>query len=358
MKIGRLVRQIEEAALERKAEMKQDYPSLFSTGCTEFNLACSDRMDGAFAPGTMINIIGDSFAGKTYVAHSILAEAAINPVFSKYRFVYDNTEAAYSSAIMRMFGKALLKRIEPPTRRGCSGNIEEFKANVLRALEGKRPCIYVLDSFDSLISKDQEKRDADLVDGKELRGSYGAALNAKELKSMLRSVIRKLNSTRSLLIIVSQTIHKIGMVFGNPKTRTGGEALLFFASHEIWLGLREKIKVKINGRDRSIGSRTHVSITKNKLTGKCREADFCIYQDYGIDDIGSCIDFMVKEKLWKKTGEGRINAREDFGIVGTQKELVKHVEKNDLERRLRSLVRHGWEDIEDRLRLKRKPRYL
>jgi len=356
MRTKPLSEQVKESA-NKKEETAPSRKPLFSTGSTEFNLACSDRVDGAFAPGTMVNIIGDSFAGKTVIAHSIMAEAKVNPAFAKYRFIYDNKEAADNTGIRKLFGSVLDDCIEPaPCERGYSVTIEDFQSNIIRALRKMSPCIYVEDSLDAITSEAELDRLDKRADGKEIKGSYGME-RAKGLKQLLRVINDELERTDSLLIIISQTIQNIDPMAFAEKKRAGGEALKFFAAHEIWLGLREKINRNVNGKDRMIGAHTRVRVTKNRETGKMREADFRIYNSYGIDDLGDCVDFMVREKFWTKSSTGVIDAMDDLKMKGTRENLIRQIEEKGKEDRLRRLVGRGWREIEDKLKLTRKPRY-
>ena len=81
---------------KRKEQLKNPQANkriLLSCGCTPLNLACSDSYKGAFVSGSMINIIGDSSAGKTQLCYSTLAEACKNPLFDNYELIYDGSEA-------------------------------------------------------------------------------------------------------------------------------------------------------------------------------------------------------------------------------------------------------------------------
>lgn len=353
MRAKRLVEQVEDAAKARRTE-EREVP-LFSTGATELNLACSDTIEGAFEPGTMANIIGDSFAGKTFLAHSVMAEAMLNPRFSHYGLVYDNKEAASTDGIEKMFGGLLTGKIRTPSKEGSSITIEDFQANAIRAVEAG-PCIYVLDSFDAISSQDEMDRLDKMVAGKESKGSYKME-RAKGLKMLLRNIVSRLRKNGSLLLIISQTIQNISPMAFTEKTRAGGDALKFFASHEIWLGLREKLTKTVNGRERMVGAHTRARVTKNRITGKLREADFRIFYDYGIDDLGDCVDFMVREKLWDKAASGVVDAKSALGIKAMRDSLIRQIEEGGLEDRLRRLVGKGWMEIEEKLRLNRKPRY-
>jgi recombination protein RecA len=353
---SKVAKEIEDAAT-RPPEVPKTHRKLFSTGSTELNLACSNTIDGAFAPGMLVNIIGDSHAGKTYLAHSILAEAALNPAFTDYDFYYDNAEAAETTGIQAMFGKALVDRLKPPivTEEGRSTTVQQFVKSVWKALDTEKPFIYVIDSLDSLDSDESMKRFEESIEGKEEKGSYKME-KPKYLSENLRKLAGRLLKTQSLLIILSQTRDNINPMSFKPKTRSGGHALEFYSSFEMWLGLVETIKKGKPGHELVIGHTTRVKVTKNKLTGKVRTADFSIYTDYGIDDVGSCVDFLVDEVgFWEKKGN-TIQAT-GLNLEATREKLIREIETQGLEKDLREMVGKAWLDREEKIKLDRKKRY-
>ena len=352
MRIAKLAKQIEKSA-DKKPIAIIKRPSLFSTGSTLLNLACSDRWTGAFLPGSMINIIGDSHTGKTFLAHSILAEASLNKEFKDYGFYYDNAEAAITEGIRNMFGNALVNKLKTPDKNGSSTTIQEWRKNVWRIIQKGKPFIYILDSLDSLDSKEAQKRLDNEAAGKEEKGSYRME-KPKILSEVLGTICRAMEKTSSLLIILSQTRDNINPMSFIPKVRSGGKALKFYASIEMWLAKYGTIKS--NGTNkRAIGTIVRVKVTKTKLTGKVREVNFSIYPSYGIDDVASCIDFLIAEKYWKQN-KLKYHAR-DLGLFTTHDKLIMKIEEDSLERELKKEVGWAWKEIESSLVLDRKPRY-
>ena len=343
--------EVAESVEKEAVEDKKDI-ILFSTGDTTLNLACSDTTIGAFPPGALVNIIGDSHAGKTFLAHSIMAEASINSEFEHYKLIYDRANEAPADGIARMFGNALTKMQEPEA--GCSTNIQDFKINVWKILRQDEPFIYVLDSLDSLTSKEEEKQLDAAVAGKEEKGSYGME-KPKVLSKILGPICKKLEHTNSLLIILSQTRDNINPMSFQEKTRSGGKALKFYSYFEMWLALVGKHKKTAGDFDREIGHKTKIKVTKNKLTGKVRDTIINIFYDYGIDDVGTCVDFMVDGKFWE-TRKNTILATE-LGIEATRDKLIRTIEEKELEPRLRKVVGMAWRKIEDSIKLNRKAKY-
>lgn len=339
-------------------------PSDFiSSGSTLLNLAMTDHPFCAWQLGKMANLIGDSSSGKTFIVLTTFAEAAVNKHMKNHRLVFDDVENANEFNMEYLFGENLAERIEAPaeTEEGDnlpSDTIEDFHDNILTNIENKQPCIYALDSFDALDAEaDQDKveefRKARRK-GTEAKGTYGMA-KPKKASEILRQVVGKLKRTSSSLIIVSQTRDDINPMSFTKKTRSGGKALKFYATHEIWTASGGAIKKG----DKVIGVKCIAKVSKNKITGKVREVQFPIYYDMGIDDIASCIEWLVKEGFWTQAkGAQAIDPKGTFDLVkGTKASLIAAIEKGCLERKLSMFVGKCWNEVEDSLKLNRKKRY-
>ena len=123
--------------------------------------------------------------------------------------------------------------------------------------------------------------------------SYGTE-RAKKLNEAVRKVNGNISSAGITLIIISQTRFKIGVVFGSPKTRSGGAALDFYASQIVWLSERGKIKKTIRGVERPIGKNIVVRVQKNKAGLAHRDCDLPLMFGYGIDDLTANAEFLKK----------------------------------------------------------------
>lgn len=353
-------KQIADQVRNRKSRREKE-PAKRTTVPTPsllLNCGCGDDPDSGFSLGRMVNLIGDSSSGKTILAKSIFGEAAQIPFFDSYRFIMDDVENADDFDDEYMFGKKAASRIEPPrieeNEAVPSDTIEDFHFNILDALDDGRPFIYILDSADALDAKqDQEKvesmREA-RNKGNKVAGSYGMA-KPKKWSEILRNICGKLKKTNSVLIIISQTRDNIDPMSFEKKTRSGGRALKFYAHHEIWLAMAKKIPK----RERVIGNHVKAKISKNKITGKVREVEFPIFYDYGVDNLRSCVDFMVNEGFWKKN-KLTIDAS-DLGIKATADKLIREIEDQGLEQKLKKAVRECWLEIEEELKLNRKRKY-
>jgi recombination protein RecA len=154
------------------------------------------------------------------------------------------------------------------------------------------------------------------------------------------------------LIVVSQTRENLNPFAFQPKVRSGGKALKFYSSVEMWLAVKERHKTD----EREIGITSKVKVTRTKLTGKKGSVLLPIYTHYGIDDIGSCIDWLLKIGHWHKGG-GRIAAPELTSKRLTREDLIHLVENKDLEDELTKLVGQEWRRREAKLVPNRKPRF-
>jgi len=325
------------------------------TGSTLLNLTLSDRVDGGLALGRIANVIGDASTGKTMLGLSVLAEAAHLREFENHHLIYDDTEAALAIDVGRMFGGKLANRLEFPTPDvEFSDTVENFYRNILWRIGQGEPFIYVLDSFDALATEEDEETAAALQKTGQVKGGYGVA-KAKMASQILRHINSELKNLDSLLIIISQTRQDLTSVFSR-KIRSGGRALGFYTSYEIWLTNKGRIKVS----DTVVGNMVQAEVTKNKITGKIRKVEFPIYYEYGIDDVGSMVDFLLNFGKWRKKNKLTVVAEfsEDLILELTPKKLIKEIEANpETFRRLRELVAAVWQEHEERVSMRRKPKY-
>jgi recombination protein RecA len=160
---------------------------------------------------------------------------------------------------------------------------------------------------------------AALVPRAELEGDMGDAqmgLQARLMSQALRKLTAIVSKSKTCLIFINQIREKIGVMFGNPETTTGGRALKFYASIRVDIRRIQSIKEG----DRVIGSRTRAKIVKNKVAAPFREAEFDIIYGEGVSREGDLIDLGVTNGLLEKSGtwisyknerlgQGRDNAR-------------------------------------------------
>ena len=325
---------------------------LIPSGSTLFNLACSDTINGAFLPGKVVNLIGDKSTGKTFLYLTMLAEICQSSIFDKYELYHDDVEAAVEFDTDYLFGEKLSKRLRSPWNGSGSATIQDFHTKIFELINRGKPFIYGLDSFDALTSDEEISKFNQKVGGKTTKGSY-ALERTKGLGAMFRQITQGIKKTGSLLVIISQVRENISEMPFTPKyRRTGGRALGHYSSYELWLSFPEKSKIKKN--DHIIGINCLAKFTKNRMTGKVRNALFPIYYDYGVDDISSCIDFLIKEGHWKHTNKTVVT--KEFGTYEKQV-LINLIEKDGRENDVRNIVGQVWTKIEEDLKLNRKKKY-
>lgn len=354
---GILMAETAKAAIPKK--------DLLSTGSTLINLACTGFPDGGFFKGAYFWLVGDSQSGKTFLALTCLAEASLNKEFNDYRLIHDDVEGGSLMDIRKFFGDAVAKRLEPPKRDSegdplYSQTIEDFYFNLDDALDHKRPCIYILDSMDGLSSeyegKKFDERKTAAEKGTVAKGDYGDG-KAKRNSGSIRHMLARIRDTGSILIIISQTRDNIDAgLFGEKSTVSGGRALKFYASLQLWSSVGSAIKVTVRGKERRVGVISRVRVKKNRTTGRDRGVEVPIYYSVGFDDVGGCVDYLVNEKYWPRNKGGMITAKE-FDLQLNRDDMIETIESRDLEFDLRQLVADVWHDIEAACAVQRKTRY-
>jgi len=357
--IARSRKPVEVAKEDKKAPLDSEH--FVSSGSTLLNLALTGHPDFGWQLGKMANIIGDSGAGKTQLALTSFAEASYNPDHKNMRLIYDDAENALEFDLGDVFGKQTEKRVEvldPP-----SDNIEQFSDNLALTIREKVPFIYVLDSFDAIGSEadtehiESERKIRLGESKKESKGSYGMA-KPKLASQLLREECGKLKRTKGALLIVSQTRDNLTPGSFEKKTRSGGRALKFYATHEVWVILTGQIthpKTKLR-----IGAECDVRVTKNKVTGKRRTVSFNVYDGYGVDDIGSMIDFMLDMDAWTGGGKTSIDTKGDLRLKEpiSRAKLIDLLEtEEDRLADLKELVAEEWHLREKEVQPDRKKRY-
>lgn len=337
--------------------------SLLSTGCTLLNLALSGTPNGGVPKGTYAYIVGDSGSSKTWFTFCMFAEAALNPHFKNYRFVFDNAENGALMDVARYFGPGVVPRLVPP--KGTpkspehSSTAQEFFWNLeLNCRKG--PCIYVLDSMDALTDdSDDEKFEAELkrhtTGTGEVPGSMGMA-KAKTNSRNINREVRSLRQSGSILVVISQTRDKVNARFPT-KTRGGGHALKFYSHLEIWTSVREPLTTRFGGKERMVGDIIGIEVSKNRLCGWEGKIEVPFIKGIGIDDMGGLVDFMLDERStsgWtkergKKDEDGAsgdpVFTAPEFKFTGRKESFIKHIQDNGDEFDLQRRAAEVWQII-------------
>lgn len=349
----------------REKASRRDYASIpakdyLSTGSTVLNLACSNKVTGGIPKGTIVHYVGDSDSGKTMFALTAFAEAANSSAFDDYDLVFYNAEDGALMDLADKFGSRVVERLQEERPE----MLEDFYYSIDERIKSGRPFVAVLDSMDVLwpkawYKKMQTQKKAASAD-KEAAGDYGTA-KAKINSENLRKIRSDCSRMGSILIIISQTRDNLNARFGDKKTVSGGHVLKFYSAIQLWTSTLETIRKSVLGKPRAIGIISRISIKKNHITGNKRVVDVPILNDLGVDDIGSCVDFLVSENYWKSSaktpGKGKITAPGFSDEAVSRDKLIQLIEKNDRERELRKLVKEVWMAIEEGCKTNRKKRY-
>ncbi len=332
---------------------------LIHTGSTMLNLACSDSRLGGALMGTLMNLVGDRHSGKTLMALTIAAEMAQLKAMSDYRLKHYNVEDGAFFDMQHLFGQKMVSRLEKDSPK----TFDAFADMMITDLDkdAGRPGLYILDSFDALgsveaIAKNKKKREAKSASAKKnVKGSYQLE-NTRKLTTFLPEVMPRIEETGSLFIIISQIRENLDAFSPVKYRRNGGRALGHWETTEVWVTFTGHINKTVKGISRQVGSRVRGKVKKTRLTGKSREADFDIFPDYGIDDIGSMVDFLVETKVWSKPTEQTIDAV-SFKFKGKRDTIIAKIEEEKRVEELSVLVETKWNQIEDSFKSGRAPRF-
>ena len=310
------VADLEEQILSR--EIVVEPVDFISTGSTNLNFAGSGKgKDGGWARGRVVNVVGDGSSGKTLAAlelcaichYTLMGRKTKNfPEIKKVDICYLNGEQVMDFKVNEMYdegsqeGKGLNETIEWITD---IDTVEGFGRDLKKRLDKMKSghfMLYVVDSFDSLVSEEEKKRFEEAAKkNKKEEGSYN--LEKQKYTSMFfRNIVSRMQGKDCLLFIISQTRVRIGVTFGKKKYRTGGDALNFYTHQVCWLAEIERLSRTVQGEKVTYGIRVRGKFERNKTAKPYREGEFIILFDYGIDDVGSMVRWLwgsvSKEVEW------------------------------------------------------------
>ena len=283
--------------------------SVISTGAISLDAALGV---GGLPRGRVVEIFGPESSGKTTIALQVIAEAqkqggmaafvdaehALDPGYAKKLGVdVDNLLVSQPD-----YGEQALEITETLVR---SGAID----------------VLVVDSVAALVPKAE-------LDGE--MGDSHMGLQARLMSQALRKLTGTVSKSRTCLVFINQIREKIGVMFGNPETTTGGRALKFYAS--VRIDIRRIAAIKDG--DSVTGSRTKVKVVKNKVAAPFREAEFDILYGEGISREGDLLDLAVNNNIVEKSGawfsykgerigQGRENVR---SFLRENKEITARME--------------------------------
>ena len=319
--LGQIEKQFGKGSIMKLGEYQEMNVEAIPTGALGLDIALGI---GGVPRGRIIEIFGPESSGKTTLALHIIAEAqkmngeaafidaehALDPVYAKHLGVdIDNLIVSQPDT-----GEQALEITESLVRSG--------------ALD-----VIVVDSVAALVPKAE-------IDGD--MGDSHMGLQARLMSQALRKLAGAINKSKTVIIFINQLREKIGVMFGNPETTTGGRALKFYAS--VRLDIRKIENIKQDGE--IVGNRARVKVVKNKVAPPFREAEFDIVYGRGISKEGNILDLAVNLNLvekagaWfsyngEKIGQGRENAK---AYLKEHKEVAQ-----ELEEKIRENFRQAFE---------------
>ena len=269
--------------------------SVIPTGSISFDAALGV---GGVPRGRVIEIFGPESSGKTTITLQIIAEAQKSGGLAAFVDAEHALDPAYAAKLGVDIDNLLVSQPD----------YGEQALEIVEALVRSNAIdVLVVDSVAALVPKAE-------LDGE--MGDSHMGLQARLMSQALRKLTGTVSKSRTCLIFINQIRDKIGVMFGNPETTTGGKALKFYSS--VRIDIRRIGAVKDG--DSVVGSRTKVKIVKNKVAAPFRDAEFDILYGEGISREGDVLDLAVlhnivdKSGAWysyqgERIGQGRENVR-------------------------------------------------
>src|SRR5687767_5069345 len=287
--VGQIEKQFGKGSIMRLGQRGAILPvEVISTGSISIDFALGI---GGLPRGRVVEIFGPESSGKTTLALQAIAEAQKGGGMAAFVDAEHALDAQYAQKLGVDLENLLVSQPD---------NGEQALEIVEVLIRSGGVDIVVVDSVAALVPK------------AEIEGEMGDAqmgLQARLMSQALRKLTGVVSKSKTTLIFINQLREKIGVMFGNPETTTGGRALKFYAS--VRLDIRRIASIKDG--DQVIGGRTRVKVVKNKVAPPFREAEFDVMYGEGISREGDLLDLAVEKRIVEKSGAWFAYAGERLG---------------------------------------------
>ena len=313
--VGQIEKQFGKGSIMRLGEKGAITPiACISTGSISIDYALGI---GGMPRGRVVEVYGPESSGKTTLALQVIAQAQLGGGMAAFVDAEHALDAKYAQNLGVNLENLLVSQPD---------NGEQALEIVELLIRSNGVDVVVVDSVAALVPK------------AEIEGEMGDAqmgLQARLMSQALRKLTGAVSKSKTCLIFINQLREKIGVMFGNPETTTGGRALKFYAS--VRVDIRRIASIKDG--DQVVGGRTRVKVVKNKVAPPFRQAEFDIMYGVGISREGDLLDMAVEQRIVEKSGAWFSYSGER---LGQGRENVKQFLKDNPE---------TMQAIEDRVRL-------